>query len=58
MTPQQVIGRFDQTIDSKDESLAVKAVLSTLREQFKATGVSQAAVEAAMRGFEACIGLI
>jgi wobble nucleotide-excising tRNase len=58
LTPQQVIGRFDQTIDSKDESLAVKAVLSISREQFKATGVSQVAVEAAMRGFEACVGLV
>jgi hypothetical protein len=58
LTPQQVIGRFDQTIDSKDESLTVKAVLSTLREQFKATGVSQVAVEAATRGFEACVGLM
>jgi hypothetical protein len=58
LTPQQAIGRFDRTIDSKDELLAVKAVLSALREQFKATGASQVAVEAAMGGFEACVGLM
>jgi len=58
LTPQQVIRRFDRTIDSKDESLAVKAILSDLREQFKATGASQVAVEAAIRGLEACVGLM
>jgi hypothetical protein len=58
LSPQQVIGRFEQTIDSKDEWLAVKAILSDLREQFKATGASQVAVEAAIRGLEACVGLM
>jgi hypothetical protein len=57
LTPQQVIGRFDQTINSKDEPRAVEAILFALRERFKLTGVSDAVIEVALWGFRACVGL-
>jgi hypothetical protein len=57
LEPREVIGEFDRTLNSTDESLAVEEFLQRLKDQFKATGVTDAVVETAMRAFEDFVGL-
>jgi hypothetical protein len=57
LSPQEVIGRFDKTVLTENEDLAAEVLLASLKEQFKAAGVTDAVVEASLESLAADIGL-
>ena len=56
LKPERVIGRYDQTLQTKNEVLASGVFLYGLKRQFKATGMTDATVDRAVKGFLKDIG--